>query len=189
MIACDVWLCIPHDDSITAVSVAFCSDRPSAWCKDHWIHWRALKSAFSVEIQLKDILHRLQQVQLLKNCCDVDLVCLARFLSKWNDSGSIYMVAMTKAAYILRKGASALPFLSPFIIGYTGLFFMKGKKIMSSHTSLWQQDMWHMIQAAAERESSHEWVSESMGIWTKVFTMKPDVTLQFCGLSVQTGVR
>ncbi|TKS81314.1 putative ATP-dependent RNA helicase DHX40 [Collichthys lucidus] len=37
------------------------SDRPSAWCKDHWIHWRALKSAFSVEIQLKDILHRLQQ--------------------------------------------------------------------------------------------------------------------------------
>ncbi|TMS07009.1 putative ATP-dependent RNA helicase DHX40 [Larimichthys crocea] len=38
------------------------SDRPSAWCKDHWIHWRALKSAFSVEIQLKDILHRLQQL-------------------------------------------------------------------------------------------------------------------------------
>ncbi|KAF3847930.1 hypothetical protein F7725_020958 [Dissostichus mawsoni] len=23
------------------------SDRPSAWCKDHWVHWRALKSAFS----------------------------------------------------------------------------------------------------------------------------------------------
>ncbi|KAG8002175.1 putative ATP-dependent RNA helicase DHX40 [Nibea albiflora] len=37
------------------------SDRPSAWCKDHWIHWRALKSAFSVETQLKEILHRLQQ--------------------------------------------------------------------------------------------------------------------------------
>ncbi|XP_030007577.1 probable ATP-dependent RNA helicase DHX40 isoform X1 [Sphaeramia orbicularis] len=37
------------------------SDKPSAWCKDHWIHWRALKSAFSVETQLRDILLRLQQ--------------------------------------------------------------------------------------------------------------------------------
>ncbi|XP_075956023.1 putative ATP-dependent RNA helicase DHX40 [Anarhichas minor] len=37
------------------------SDRPSAWCKDHWIHWRALKSAFSVETQLREILLRLQQ--------------------------------------------------------------------------------------------------------------------------------
>ncbi|KAK5868435.1 hypothetical protein PBY51_009451 [Eleginops maclovinus] len=37
------------------------SDRPSAWCKDHWVHWRALKSAFSVETQLRDILLRLQQ--------------------------------------------------------------------------------------------------------------------------------
>ncbi|XP_011606518.1 probable ATP-dependent RNA helicase DHX40 isoform X1 [Takifugu rubripes] len=37
------------------------SERPSAWCKDNWIHWRALKSAFSVETQLRDILHRLQQ--------------------------------------------------------------------------------------------------------------------------------
>ncbi|XP_056296860.1 probable ATP-dependent RNA helicase DHX40 isoform X3 [Pseudoliparis swirei] len=39
------------------------SDRPSAWCKDHWIHWRALKSAFSVETQLREILLRLQQDQ------------------------------------------------------------------------------------------------------------------------------
>lgn len=37
------------------------SDRPSAWCKDNWIHWRALKSAFSVETQLRDILLRLQK--------------------------------------------------------------------------------------------------------------------------------
>ncbi|KAI9537183.1 hypothetical protein NQZ68_027217 [Dissostichus eleginoides] len=37
------------------------SDRPSAWCKDHWVHWRALKSAFSVETQLRDILLRLQK--------------------------------------------------------------------------------------------------------------------------------
>ncbi|XP_061538468.1 probable ATP-dependent RNA helicase DHX40 isoform X1 [Phycodurus eques] len=37
------------------------SERPSVWCKDNWIHWRALKSAFSVETQLRDILLRLQQ--------------------------------------------------------------------------------------------------------------------------------
>ncbi|XP_060901835.1 probable ATP-dependent RNA helicase DHX40 [Labrus mixtus] len=37
------------------------SDRPSGWCKDNWIHWRALKSAFSVETQLREILLRLQQ--------------------------------------------------------------------------------------------------------------------------------
>nr|XP_046246280.1 probable ATP-dependent RNA helicase DHX40 [Scatophagus argus] len=37
------------------------SDRPSVWCKDNWIHWRALKSAFSVETQLREILLRLQQ--------------------------------------------------------------------------------------------------------------------------------
>ncbi|CAL8360934.1 unnamed protein product [Merluccius merluccius] len=37
------------------------SDSPSAWCKDHWIHWRALKSAFSIETQLREILQRLQQ--------------------------------------------------------------------------------------------------------------------------------
>lgn len=42
-----------------------CSDRPSSWCKDNWIHWRALKSAFSVETQLREILLRLQQVQQL----------------------------------------------------------------------------------------------------------------------------
>nr|XP_061828730.1 probable ATP-dependent RNA helicase DHX40 [Nerophis lumbriciformis] len=37
------------------------SERPSVWCKDNWIHWRALKSAFSVETQLRDILLRLQK--------------------------------------------------------------------------------------------------------------------------------
>nr|XP_043887751.1 probable ATP-dependent RNA helicase DHX40 [Solea senegalensis] len=37
------------------------SDRPSAWCKENWIHWRALKSAFSVETQLGEILLRLQK--------------------------------------------------------------------------------------------------------------------------------
>ncbi|KAF4085921.1 hypothetical protein AMELA_G00100440 [Ameiurus melas] len=37
------------------------SENPSAWSKDHWIHWRALKSAFSVETQLKEILFRLKQ--------------------------------------------------------------------------------------------------------------------------------
>uniref|UniRef100_A0A6Q2YWA1 RNA helicase n=1 Tax=Esox lucius TaxID=8010 RepID=A0A6Q2YWA1_ESOLU len=37
------------------------SDDPSAWCKAHYIHWRALKSAFSVEAQLREILLRLRQ--------------------------------------------------------------------------------------------------------------------------------
>uniref|UniRef100_A0A3Q3WDQ4 RNA helicase n=1 Tax=Mola mola TaxID=94237 RepID=A0A3Q3WDQ4_MOLML len=37
------------------------SDRPSAWCKDNWVHWRALKLAFSVETQLREILLRLQR--------------------------------------------------------------------------------------------------------------------------------
>ncbi|KAJ8403870.1 hypothetical protein AAFF_G00347380 [Aldrovandia affinis] len=37
------------------------SDSPSAWCRDHWIHWRALKSAFNVETQLREILLRLKQ--------------------------------------------------------------------------------------------------------------------------------
>ncbi|XP_061073003.1 probable ATP-dependent RNA helicase DHX40 isoform X2 [Conger conger] len=37
------------------------SDSPSAWCRDHWVHWRALKSAFSIETQLRDILLRLKQ--------------------------------------------------------------------------------------------------------------------------------
>ncbi|XP_034166768.2 probable ATP-dependent RNA helicase DHX40 [Pangasianodon hypophthalmus] len=37
------------------------SENPSAWSKDHWLHWRALKSAFSVEAQLREILFRLKQ--------------------------------------------------------------------------------------------------------------------------------
>ncbi|KAF5908200.1 clathrin heavy chain 1 isoform X4, partial [Clarias magur] len=41
------------------------SENPSAWSKDHWIHWRALKSAFSVETQLREILFRLKQLQNL----------------------------------------------------------------------------------------------------------------------------
>ncbi|XP_063060476.1 probable ATP-dependent RNA helicase DHX40 isoform X2 [Engraulis encrasicolus] len=37
------------------------SDTPSAWCRDNWIHWRAVKSALSVDTQLRVILHRLKQ--------------------------------------------------------------------------------------------------------------------------------
>ncbi|KAM8768274.1 putative ATP-dependent RNA helicase DHX40 [Acanthopagrus schlegelii] len=46
---------------LTVFQLCKSSDRPSAWCKDNWIHWRALKSAFSVETQLREILLRLQQ--------------------------------------------------------------------------------------------------------------------------------
>ncbi|KAL7831661.1 hypothetical protein AOLI_G00292090 [Acnodon oligacanthus] len=37
------------------------SENPSSWCKDHWIHWRAMKSAFSVETQLREILFHLKR--------------------------------------------------------------------------------------------------------------------------------
>uniref|UniRef100_A0AAV2J065 RNA helicase n=1 Tax=Knipowitschia caucasica TaxID=637954 RepID=A0AAV2J065_KNICA len=52
------------NDFATLLSIFhFCksSEKPAAWCKENWIHWRALKSAFSVETQLGEILYRLQQ--------------------------------------------------------------------------------------------------------------------------------
>lgn len=61
-----------YDDCLTlsvSITLVFCSDRPSEWCKENWIHWRALKSAFSVETQLQEILHRLQQVQQCRMWC------------------------------------------------------------------------------------------------------------------------
>ncbi|XP_074536580.1 putative ATP-dependent RNA helicase DHX40 [Halichoeres trimaculatus] len=48
---------------LTVFQACKSSDRPSVWCKENWIHWRALKSAFSVETQLREILHRLQQTR------------------------------------------------------------------------------------------------------------------------------
>ncbi|NWY70862.1 DHX40 helicase, partial [Erithacus rubecula] len=38
------------------------SKSPSAWCKEYWIHWRAVKSAFSVERQLREITTKLKQL-------------------------------------------------------------------------------------------------------------------------------
>uniref|UniRef100_A0A8B9SDS3 RNA helicase n=1 Tax=Apteryx owenii TaxID=8824 RepID=A0A8B9SDS3_APTOW len=38
------------------------SKSPSVWCQKHWIHWRALKSAFSVETQLREIISKLKQL-------------------------------------------------------------------------------------------------------------------------------
>uniref|UniRef100_A0A7N6B8K7 RNA helicase n=1 Tax=Anabas testudineus TaxID=64144 RepID=A0A7N6B8K7_ANATE len=46
---------------LTVFQLCKSSDRPSEWCRQNWIHWRALKSAFSVETQLREILLRLQQ--------------------------------------------------------------------------------------------------------------------------------
>ncbi|XP_030041708.1 putative ATP-dependent RNA helicase DHX40 [Microcaecilia unicolor] len=37
------------------------SNSPAAWCKKNSVHWRALKSAFSVEKQLQEITSRLKQ--------------------------------------------------------------------------------------------------------------------------------
>uniref|UniRef100_A0A8B9VJY1 RNA helicase n=1 Tax=Anas zonorhyncha TaxID=75864 RepID=A0A8B9VJY1_9AVES len=38
------------------------SKSPSAWCQKYWIHWRAVKSAFSVEKQLREIISKLKQL-------------------------------------------------------------------------------------------------------------------------------
>ncbi|XP_014463640.1 probable ATP-dependent RNA helicase DHX40 [Alligator mississippiensis] len=38
------------------------SKSAAAWCQKHWIHWRALKSAFSVEAQLREITRKLKQL-------------------------------------------------------------------------------------------------------------------------------
>ncbi|NWH35426.1 DHX40 helicase, partial [Chloropsis hardwickii] len=38
------------------------SKSPSAWCQKYWIHWRAVKSAFSVERQLREITTKLKQL-------------------------------------------------------------------------------------------------------------------------------
>ncbi|XP_048412986.1 probable ATP-dependent RNA helicase DHX40 isoform X2 [Stegostoma tigrinum] len=37
------------------------SDLPASWCREHWIHWRAMKTAFNVETQLREILDKLKQ--------------------------------------------------------------------------------------------------------------------------------
>ncbi|XP_038615520.1 probable ATP-dependent RNA helicase DHX40 isoform X2 [Tachyglossus aculeatus] len=36
------------------------SKSPANWCQRHWIHWRGLKSAFSVEAQLREIASKLK---------------------------------------------------------------------------------------------------------------------------------
>ncbi|KAM4048451.1 putative ATP-dependent RNA helicase DHX40 isoform 2-T2 [Anomaloglossus baeobatrachus] len=39
------------------------SDNPVSWCHKHAVHWRAVKSAFSVEKQLRDITTKLKQIK------------------------------------------------------------------------------------------------------------------------------
>ncbi|XP_073429067.1 probable ATP-dependent RNA helicase DHX40 isoform X1 [Dendrobates tinctorius] len=39
------------------------SDNPVSWCHKHAVHWRAVKSAFSVEKQLRDITTKLKQLK------------------------------------------------------------------------------------------------------------------------------
>ncbi|XP_058020112.1 probable ATP-dependent RNA helicase DHX40 isoform X2 [Ahaetulla prasina] len=38
------------------------SESPSVWCQENWVHWRAVKLAFSVERQLREIIDRLKQL-------------------------------------------------------------------------------------------------------------------------------
>ncbi|KAJ7308846.1 hypothetical protein JRQ81_008117 [Phrynocephalus forsythii] len=37
------------------------SESPSSWCRENWVHWRALKLAFSVEGQLREITGQVKQ--------------------------------------------------------------------------------------------------------------------------------
>lgn len=46
-------------------SISIPSKSPVAWCQKHWVHFRALKSAFSVEAQLQEITSKLKQVNKL----------------------------------------------------------------------------------------------------------------------------
>ncbi|XP_075709158.1 putative ATP-dependent RNA helicase DHX40 [Rhinoderma darwinii] len=39
------------------------SDNPASWCHRHAVHWRAVKSAFSVEKQLRDLTNKLKQMK------------------------------------------------------------------------------------------------------------------------------
>ncbi|KAM3934162.1 putative ATP-dependent RNA helicase DHX40 isoform 2-T2 [Leptodactylus fuscus] len=39
------------------------SDHPASWCHKNAVHWRAVKSAFSVEKQLRDITNKLKQLK------------------------------------------------------------------------------------------------------------------------------
>uniref|UniRef100_H3AKB7 RNA helicase n=1 Tax=Latimeria chalumnae TaxID=7897 RepID=H3AKB7_LATCH len=39
------------------------SASPANWSRDHWIHWRAMKTAFSVETQLSEVLSKLKQLK------------------------------------------------------------------------------------------------------------------------------
>ncbi|XP_026581821.1 probable ATP-dependent RNA helicase DHX40, partial [Pseudonaja textilis] len=50
-----------HFTSFPAL-LLFSSESPSVWCQENWVHWRAVKLAFSVERQLREIINRLKQL-------------------------------------------------------------------------------------------------------------------------------
>ncbi|KAL8199094.1 UNVERIFIED_CONTAM: putative ATP-dependent RNA helicase dhx40 [Gekko kuhli] len=53
------------DDFATLLHIFECcrsSKSPSSWCRENWIHWRAVKLAFSVEQQLREIAGKLKQL-------------------------------------------------------------------------------------------------------------------------------
>ncbi|XP_077167486.1 putative ATP-dependent RNA helicase DHX40 [Paroedura picta] len=53
------------DDFATLLNIFECcksSKSPSRWCRENWVHWRAVKLAFSVEQQLREIAGKLKQL-------------------------------------------------------------------------------------------------------------------------------
>ncbi|KAL7986944.1 hypothetical protein Chor_005863, partial [Crotalus horridus] len=54
-----------HNDFTTLLNIfeqCKASESPSVWCQENWVHWRAVKLAFSVEQQLREIVNRLKQL-------------------------------------------------------------------------------------------------------------------------------
>ena len=43
--------------------LVFCSSSPPRWCREHYIHWRALKMAHNIHRQLETILQRQVSVE------------------------------------------------------------------------------------------------------------------------------
>uniref|UniRef100_A0A669Q1C4 RNA helicase n=1 Tax=Phasianus colchicus TaxID=9054 RepID=A0A669Q1C4_PHACC len=50
------------NDFATLLNIFEQCKSPSAWCHKYWIHWRAVKSALSVEKQLREITNKLKQL-------------------------------------------------------------------------------------------------------------------------------
>ncbi|XP_069827908.1 probable ATP-dependent RNA helicase DHX40 isoform X2 [Dendropsophus ebraccatus] len=94
------------------------SDNPSSWCRRHAVHWRAVRTAYSVEKQLRDITHKLRQMknfpvetsdvpreELLQRCLCAGLYCnvarrsIGRTFCTMDGSGSLVHLHPSSALF------------------------------------------------------------------------------------------